>query len=99
MRDDDHDYIERLINRAVGLMVLNLQSDDFLRFLDDLKQNPTPESIATLSRWNEDLETYLAKRVELSRQQAQSLRSSAEGETSKPPAEPAEPPQPQKFLN
>ena len=78
MRNDDHDYVESLVNRAVGLMVLNLQSDDFLRFLDDLKRNPTPEAIAALARWNENLEEYLAKRVETSRQQSQSLATSSE---------------------
>ena len=78
MRNDDHDYVESLINRAVGLLMLNLQSDDFLRFLDDLKRNPTPEAIAALARWNENLEEYLAKRVETSRQQSQSLATSSE---------------------
>ena len=76
MRDDD--YIQSLVNRAIGLIVLNLQSDDFLRFIDDLKRNPQPEAIAALARWNANLEAYLGKRVELSRQQAQSLASSSE---------------------
>ena len=76
MRDDD--YIQSLVNRAIGLIVLNLQSDDFLRFIDDLKRNPQPEAIAALARWNENLEAYLGKRVELSRQQAQSLATSSE---------------------
>jgi len=94
MRDDDHDYAQSLINRALGLLMLNLQSDDFLRFLDDLKRNPTPEAIAALSRWNENLEAYLAKRVAISRQQALSLARSSETREEQPPAEPA-----QKFLN
>ena len=78
MRDDDHDYVQSLISRAIGLLTLNLQSDDFLRFIDDLKRNPQPEAIAALARWNENLEAYLGKRVELSRQQAQSLATSSE---------------------
>ena len=66
--DDDRKYLDSLINRSLGLQLMGMQSDEYLRFLFEIRENPTPENIARLSRWNQQAEAYLANRVEQSRQ-------------------------------